>query len=251
MSSEYNKELKLSEREQLLLSRYADGECGFFQSFQAKLLLSRSHDALRYLSNLEKFRSSFSEHLSTQEEPQVDLWERINSRIEQEERAALYLGTRRVESPRNSIWDTLSLPSTWVGGLSGAAIAGAALIFFHKPAEIVSFSAPQQIALQSAPQRVQQVALGSQRQARPRVAPLTQQPSFEVDWMRSHGSLNLIPDSGGASAIIWVRRRQPPSLQSKAQTSPLQPRALLTASPVRQPSRVSGPLDESTINGAK
>lgn len=254
MSNQDDKDL--TDRQQLLLSRYVDGECGLIRSLQVKRLLSTQPAARRYITQLEQTRSTLSEHLSASQSLRVDLWDRIEARIDQEERAAFFLGTRRIETrgdstPRDSIWGAFSLPASWVGGLSGAALAGAVLVFLYKPAQIVSFSAPQQIASQNAPQQVQPVGIGSQRYVQPRVARINRPSAFEVDWMRSHGSLNVIPDTNGSSAIIWVRRRQMPVARSLKPLSTSQPRALLTASPTAPSATLIEHLDGKHLSGAK
>lgn len=246
----------LTDRQQLLLSRYVDGECGLIRSLQVKRLLSTQPAARRYVSQLERTRATLSEYLSQPNSVHVDLWDRIEGRIDQEEHAAFFLGARRVETshhstPRDSIWSAFSLPATWVGGLSGAAVAGALLVFLYKPVQTVSFSAPKQIALQSSPQQVQPVGIGAQRYAQPRVARINRPSAFEVDWMRSHGSLNVIPDSNGSSAIIWVRRRQMPAPRSLKPRSTTQPGASLTASPTAPSAKLIEHLDGKRLSGAK
>jgi hypothetical protein len=246
----------LTDQQQLLLSRYVDGECGLIRSLQVKRLLSTQPAARRYVTQLEQTRATLSEHLSASSSVSVDLWGRIEARIDQEERAAFFLGARRIETrhdttPRDSIWSAFSLPATWLGGVSGAALAGALLVLFFKPGQIVSFSAPQQIATQNSPQQVQPVGIGSPRYSQPRVARINRLSSFEVDWMRSHGSLNVIPDTNGSSAIIWVRRRQMPIARSLKSLPASRPRALLTASPTTPSSTLIEHLDGKHLSGAK
>jgi len=113
----------------------------------------------------------------------------------------------------------------------------------------VSFSAPQ-TAMQGSMPYVQPVAV-SANTYRPRVAPALNQPSLEVDWMRSHGSVKVIPDPNGSSAIIWVRRRQAlptrPRLQSANRAVP----ALQVADPTATIALIEERLDEMTKAGAK
>jgi hypothetical protein len=246
----------LTDRQQLLLSRYVDGECGLMRSLQVKRLLATQSAARQYLNDLKRTRTVLSERLSAPQSVSVDLWDRIEARIEQEERAALFLGARSVETRNiptqpDSIWSAFSSPATWVGGLSGAAVAAAFLVFLYKPAQIVSFSAPQQVALQNSPQQVRPIAMGSTRSSHTPITRLRPPSSFEVDWMRSHGSLNVIPDSSGTSAIIWVRRRQMPVARSLNPLTPRQPKALLTASPTAPSSRLIEHLDGKHLPGAK
>jgi hypothetical protein len=221
MSKHNNTQLELtphslSEKQELLLSRYHDGECNFIQSLQAKRLIQRNQSAHAFLQNLRAIQTACIAEANTNEQKPVDLWERVNTRIMQEERAALYLGERRLKQSSESLsseslWSRLQSPYALAGGLTGAACAALLLMVLYRPTEILSFSAPQTAMLSTMP-HVQPVAVqpvgGIGNVQRPRLAPALNQPSLEVDWMRSHGSVKVIPDPNGSSAIIWVRRRQ-------------------------------------------
>jgi hypothetical protein len=249
----------LTENQEILLSQYSDGECGVWRSIVARRLISRNPAAKDFLLALQRVRNTYTSELSTAQPPTVDLWDRISNRITQEERTALYLGERRLEHQAQSpwseanwssaLWSRIRSPYAVVGGVTGAACAAILLTVMYRPSEIVSFSAPQ-TAMQNTMSYVQPVAV-SGKSYRPRVAPPLQQPSLEVDWMRSHGSVKVIPDPNGSSAIIWVRRRQAlparPRIQSEARTAP----TLRAANPTATIALIEERLDEMTKAGAK
>lgn len=239
----------LSDKQQLLLSRYFDGECGVISRIVAKRLISSNPAALQFLNSLQHHSDTFRSHSDTSQ-GSVDLWSRIDARIEQEERASFYLGNRRVEESQSSLFTRVTSSHTMLGGLSGAALAAIALFVVYQPKNILTFSAPQNAAF-SASQGFQPVALSNS-------APSISANSFtqvasrpmEVDWMRSNGSLALIPDSHGTSTIIWVRRKMPRTGTSLA-TSQLQPTPLGRAEPTAPIGAAGEWLDESPQAGAK
>lgn len=240
---------KLTERQEALLSRYFDGECGLIRKLLAKRLLTHNILASDFLSVLEKQRS-LHQKSKPLDSGSIDLWARIDARIEQETKAAFYLGNRQLEESPRSLFDKLKPFQTLLGGLSGAAVAAIALVVLYNPREILSFSAPQG-ALLSRPGVFQPVGLGN---SKPSMASqeFTRRgsPALEVDWMRSNGSLTVIPDPNGSSAILWIRRKRLPAA-SALRGALHQPMPLLTAAPGHgTPSRQEW-LDGSTASGAK
>ncbi len=215
----------LSEKQQLLLSRFHDGECSCVSAFYVRRLLSKNPSAKRFLSELEDLSSQCTTLAGRS--CSVDLWGRIDMRIEQEQRAELYLGAYRPPARPRSILQRIDLKHTAIGGVSGAAIAAVVLMVVSRPQQIISFSAPS--AAPIAPNQLIQPAgitsYGSQRallyQANPINGHRSIETGLEVDWMRANGSLRLIPDPGGSSAIIWVHprsrlpvaRRLPPQIK--------------------------------------
>jgi hypothetical protein len=213
----------LSEKQQLLLSRFHDGECSFISAFVARRLISRNPEALNFLSDLSNLKNYCSRLDTSSRFPPIDLWERIDTRIEQEQRSALYLGTRTIDYSEESLWQRLSLRHAVVGGLSGAAIAVALLVVVSRPSHLMTFSAPA-AGPATGNQMVQPVGIGATSAPRSQfqVKPARAHNPLEVDWMRANGSLKLIPDPSGSSAIIWVRRRPiAPSISPTEKTSRL------------------------------
>lgn len=122
--------MELSEHDELLISRYADGESGFFEARRVRRLLAANAEAEAFLGSLRRIGGEVSD--SSRFELRIDLCERIERRIDQEERAALYLGAR--ESTRRgdrrevfSAWEALLGRGLW--GMSGA-LAAVLLMFF-------------------------------------------------------------------------------------------------------------------------
>ncbi len=187
---------ELSEGEQLLLSQYFDGECGFFARRRAEKLLQRSGAARDFLEALQEM-SSECRSFAAENAPSADLWQRIESRIDSEERAAFYLGERRKDDRRESFFSRLRSQQAVWGGLSGAVVAASALFFVTSPG---SKAAPVPA------QPFHQAAIGGMA-ASPASFQNNSRSAMEVDWMRANGSLKLIQDPSGKSATIWVRRR--------------------------------------------
>mgnify|MGYP006275208593 CR=1 FL=1 len=189
----------LTEREELLLSQYFDGECGFMARRSAEKLISSNPLARDFLASLESAGSTC--RAAAQESAvSADLWSRIDARIESEERAAFYLGERRRDAEPQSFLSRLRSRQALWGGLSGALAAAVVLVFFVAPVGKSSSGA----LLPGQP--FHQAAVGGLA-AEP--ASLTSNPrsAMEVDWMRANGSLKLFQDPSGKSATIWVRRR--------------------------------------------
>jgi hypothetical protein len=225
----------LSEKQELLLSRFHDGECSCVSAFFARRLISRSPAAQSFVSDLQSLTSQCSTLVA--QPTNVDLWSRIETRIEQEQRAEFYAGALRPQATqdslfqdslfqnslfqnsllRNSLLRRINLRHATFGGLSGAAIAAAVLVVVSRPQQIVSFSAPAAGPVANS-QLIQQAGITNSGSQRPlyQTHPIKQHHSLEVDWMRANGSLKLIPDPNGSSAIIWVRPRSLPSTSRKS-----------------------------------
>lgn len=245
------KDTILSEKEEILLSRYFDGECGLLSSFLAKRLLRDNASAQRFITSLERCSRAVEAEASNVSLPAVDLWERIDNRIDQEQKAAFYLGERRVVERAPSLLERLRTSQAAVGGLSGAAIAAVALLFIYAPKDITSFSVPGASSTSNSHGQFQQVGFGASPSSQ-RPAGFTQSANraLEVDWMRSNGSLSLIPDATGSSAIIWVRRRSVLPSQARALAA-LRPTPLGRAEPTATIAASREWLDGERANGAK
>lgn len=194
----------LSESEEALLSQYFDGECSFITRRRAQRLINSNPLAQVFLEHLTSVGSQLKQE-SALSGVSVDLWSKIEARIDSEERAALYLGERRREPERLSLLDQLRSKQALFGGLSGAAVAASVLLFVAAPADKSSVG--------PAPQSFQQAAVGG-LEAQPASFSPNAQPAMEVDWMRANGSLKLFQNPSGKSATIWVRRN-PQLLQGR------------------------------------
>lgn len=224
----------LSERNEFLLSQFHDGECSALSALAARVLLAVSKDAREFLAELREISSQCSQHGDSLSAESVSLWSRVEARINQEEQAAFYLGTRQITQPKDSTFQTWGARHIILGGVSGAALASLVITVAYQPARLVTFSAPSapQIAQ---PRMVQPVAIqrSSSGSNRYRIRSARPRTTLEVDWMRANGSLKLIPDQNGSSAIIWVRRR---ALRTMARQLPSHvgptPLSISTATPV-------------------
>ena len=198
---------RLSERQELLISRFCDGECSYVGSYLARRLLASNQAAQSFLAELQNLKHACSHLTLTQPKASTDLWDRIETRIEQEQYAARFLGERRAEEPTASVREWLNMRHVCMGGLSGAAIAVALITMTSRPSQLLTFSAPAAGPVVG-PQLVQPAGISAPATARTHNSfPATRPHNpLEVDWMRANGSLKLIPDPSGSSAIIWVRR---------------------------------------------
>lgn len=219
MRTRNHTDLKLSEKQQLLLSKFHDGECGCIESLIAKRLLARSSDAVEFCQQLDSLKDCCLSNLSitTSQGESVNLWDRVHARIEQETKAEFYLGKRRIAQTRETLWERLVSPHALAGGLSGAALAAFLLVVGYRSPGVTTFVAPQTASTNQF-QLVRPVAMSADTARAPatlRVPGGASRSSFEVDWVRSQGSLKLIPDPNGSSAIIWVRRKPGADQQQK------------------------------------
>jgi hypothetical protein len=195
---------QLSEPQQLLLSSYVDNQCSFVARMRAERLIRQSEHARLFVESLKKTSQAYRSLFSTPT-ASPDLWDKINTRINAEERAALYLGQRKPVATANegSFASHFFSKQALFGGLSGAAIAACVLVLISRPTksgEIIPVYTGGPVAAQNA-SAFHQASLGAPQRE---VAPGS---SMEVDWMRSNGSLKIIQSPNDKSAILWVRRK--------------------------------------------
>jgi hypothetical protein len=209
---------ELNEKQQLLLSSYIDNECSFLSRFLAERLIRTNNEAKLFIQNLKNTTQTYRA-LTTSRDLSVDLWDRISTRIDGEERAALYLGHRKpvVESDSSSPLGRLFSRQVVFGGLSGAAIAATVLVMISRPTKsgeiLPVYTGSPGAAVNSS--AFHQASLGAQRtESGPRT-------TMEVDWMRANGSLKIIQHPGEKSGIIWIRKRPGmPSLRTQQAINP-------------------------------
>lgn len=225
---------KLTEGQEMLLSRYHDGEVSFIEKLRAGLLVKRNPAASEFLTSLEELSSKAYSSAPSATEP-CNLWDRISARIDAEERAALYLGKRSTApAPTNDgLISRLLSSHTLLGGISGAAVAAAILVTVYPASntkELTVINA-EPSALVRAPQGFHTVTLPSGKdQSKMQDAQLTPRSltAMEMDWMRGSGPLKIIQNPGSSSGVIWIKRlRNAPSSASPAPT-PLLRRPSLT-----------------------
>ena len=193
---------ELTEKQQLLLSTYADNECSFFSRWMAERLIKSNPDAQLFIDTLKNNAQIFRDATTTNDSS-ADLWSKISQRIDAEERAAIYLGERKpaVSEGIGAAWSNWLSRHAVMGGLSGAAMAAMVLVLVtrpSKPGEILPVYTGGPVAAQSSSPFRQAAFTGAGSSGR---------STMEVDWMRSNGSLQLIQNPTSKSAIIWVRKK--------------------------------------------
>jgi len=219
----------LSEKHELLLCRYFDGECGFFERRAAQTLLNRNIAAREFFEQLSSIRKECEDFGSDTTPASVDLWDRISARIDVEERTALYSregnGTQRERSA-----DSFFNPRIIFGGLSGAVVAALALVFITQPnrtpSDLLTVVRGATWGSFDQVSPLTQISTGSgARSGSPIRLALNRMPEahMEVDWIRSQGQLSLIQNPRSKSAIIWVRRKGKSALRAAPNTVPASP----------------------------
>ncbi len=197
---------ELTDKQKQLLQLYHDGCCAWYKRPQLMLLLACNPAALQYLNSLRELKTKLQKDFAarvTETATVDDMWEKIERRIEAEEKAAFYLERHHPKAERRSnIYGIF-------GSLSVAAMA--TLVIFAnngqrnaKPLELIQdVDAPV----------VQQAAFDS----RPRIV---EEPAVEMNWLKSAGSVSLIRDSAkDGSSVIWVRRHRRPLRVKKLEKS--------------------------------
>ena len=212
----------LSERQEMLLSKFYDGEASPLERLRARFLIKRRPAAADFLSSLQSLSSNtYSAATATTES--CDLWDRISARIDAEEKAAFYLGKRSSTPTQESFISRLLSSPALFGGLSGAAVAAAILIAVYpasQPRELAIINA-EPSALARATQGFHTVTLpNGQNRASSQTGPLGSRTlsSMEMDWMRGSGPLKIIQNPGSSSGVIWVKRSR--SLRASASPAP-------------------------------
>ena len=204
----------LRDHEERLLLAYIDGEAGLMTRLRARLLL-RKPEARAYLESVRQVGTETRAWAEGRAIPAVNMWDRIALRLDQEERAALFLGSRtRPAAAEHSSWtDRLAwaVPSAAVAALATVFVIGTEFRVpggFHSMAGTVrqerdqlATIEPSDLGMAGAP--VQPVSLAADV-ARPQ----TYLPApVEVRWMRSNGRVQLMQDPEKRSAIIWIRTK--------------------------------------------
>jgi hypothetical protein len=212
-------EKSLSKSQELLLMCYLDGEAGPLRRWMAERLLRRRVEAQAFVDGWKQ--TSRAVRSAMPDAQGIDLWNKIDARIDQEERNALFLGERRFRK-RGSLLGTLreSLQNgALLGGVSGGAVATAALIFFWSAPDGAApvntptgFGAQQVVSTGAAADprlnRPAAVSLVSSGGA-PTMNSIRRRVPVEVEWMRSDGMVRMIPDNRTGVPIIWVNRQRP------------------------------------------
>ena len=212
-------ETKLTVSHERLLMRYHDGECSWFTTRRAKALLAISTEAKEHLAHLQQLAQTVDNFSHATVTP-TDLWSRIERRIDQEEKAALYLGKRSF-SATGGVQRYTGLSGAFTFGVPVAACVLAVSFFVFSGSEAPVNEIRQNVASIAVPGRVIE-----SRSVLPvaNTAPVTYaDPStgvqvsptaqfvrshdpWEVEWIRSDGRVRMIHQSSGRAPVLWIKR---------------------------------------------
>jgi len=228
------------ERQEMLLCSFYDGQSGFFGTLKAKRLLARSSEARNYFEQLGKISAASQSWFNLDENSrdsaeEISLWKQVSQRIDQEERAAFYLGSRRLSLVGADKAGRTALIPTLSAGFAGTMAVAAMAMFIFLPASDVGilnnstsseFTAgvgPQEIATRGfRDQSDEGVNFVSHERAEPlRITESRLNRAMEVDWMRSQGRVRLIQSPSERSAIIWVKRDTPEQVIVQDEDTPI------------------------------
>lgn len=205
----------LNEAQEQLLLRWCDGEASWFERIKARKLMADNQAARVFVEETLKVADTLQQvdREQSAELPQVNLWDRIATRIEREERSRRIMAD--AEESFGSWLQIFSGRLAWSG--AGAVVAGLAVFFvLHTAPAGSGLSTGVDLAKENTPQNVmpiQPVNLAPEERELgvlplPREALVQSEPEqpFELDWMRSTGRVRLIQDPNKRMAIIWVNR---------------------------------------------
>lgn len=222
---------ELLEKEEKLLTRYVDGECGLIARIKAESLLKRSVAAQDFVNTSASLSKLLSADLNTSKSP--DLWDRISARVEAEEKAELYLGRRfEAKSPvsivseylREHLWSTGAVGALVTAGILGFAVLPSGNGGFMPAGQgMAQRNAPGIRTVSASPEVVELARSGvvpgatplmslvrdGRRADRPQIIEERLPSTVEVDWMKSQGRVQVLQGLGGNSPILWVKKKTP------------------------------------------
>lgn len=199
----------LTEKQEVLIEKYVDGECGILSKFKARRLLANNRSARQFLDSLLSLAEELRDFELKQNNPKVDMWDQVSMRIEQEERAERFLGKRNESEKVSAKVSWTSLGWGFSGSLVTAGIVGVVIAFSGRSnpsSKGDDFTKRLERSLE---------VLDAQGDSRPSAQNVnlpvssTLRRPVEVDWMRSDGRVHMIQDPQERSAIIWVKRQHP------------------------------------------
>lgn len=208
----------LTEKQQIRLSAWAEGQSGAIGSFLARRDFERSSAARDFVLKFKEAglrNSAVLKESAAKNGAGIDLWGDIERRIGEEERSLLLLGERAMQGRRWSLKEALS-QLKW--GMAGAIVAACATIvignFYNSGATgRGAFESAGNLPGRGAASYVPVSSGGAGSGEDPvfySMAPhgesLRSGPVFEVDWMRSKsGHVRMLKGPGGAP-VIWIKR---------------------------------------------
>jgi len=213
---------RLNEQQELLLMQYCDREIGLIGRLRVKKLLRHSVSAREFVAANNRVSSILAKVKYTDK---VDLWSRIDAAIANEELAERIISSRGVsesiaatqmrktggrfsESLRQLGWGTGGVAVT-------ASLLALAIRFGQFP------MAPGRSTFGAITQATVDNDTASADKGAKGIYILNDhtQPAMEVDWMRSAGSVRVIPDSRDRNTILWVKRPNRSERSARSGTS--------------------------------
>ena len=194
-------ESHLTEREEKLLMAFFDGQSSFVGRLRCRNLLSARPEAMRFLEDLRRMSAVVKEEAENHP-PCRDLWESISRRVNDEQRAELFIGERSKQVVRRRLrWE----PITW--GAAGAALAASVAVLVIQLQALPKSAADNDFVLLPRNLTIEQ-------QLAPQVAPAGYQSegrsiarvprTMEVEYMRSRGRVKMIQHPEERGTILWV-----------------------------------------------
>lgn len=188
----------LSSAQELLLMKYHDGECSRLDSWRVRRLLNAHPCAAAFLLELDRAAMCSGEFCTPCPEG-IDLWDRVERRLVQEECALALLSHKKVNGVR--IPERKFFVSPWMArlgwGVSGALVTASVGALMIEPR---SFSEPLTLASTgSTPRIVESAPLA--RTIGGRLSGL------EADYLIGGGSVGIIDAPEGRFPLLWVSRK--------------------------------------------
>ncbi|RIL09976.1 MAG: hypothetical protein DCC75_05370 [Proteobacteria bacterium] len=223
-------DMQLSDKQEQLLMRFAEGQGGMIGNHRAKRLLAKHPKEQEYVRSFENSRQRQSDIIRqlTPDFSGCNLWQRVSARVEQEQRSAILLGARQ----QPWAWRPQFQPYAF-GAVAAAALVVAFLVPGagdlnapgsgeinmaansilnppNSPLEVTEVSAVSKVAAVQPNTHADETSLlFSSLESPPVVTSRSRAPKvLEVDWMKSKGRVNLISDPQERSTMVWVRRKR-------------------------------------------
>ncbi len=177
-----------------------DHECGWLEERRALALLKSSPQAARYFELLQKNSNAVGEWGTEFTPSQVNLWQKIQGRITQEERLNAILPQQQGLMAFLSSWQNVWI-SRFGWSLSGAFVTAlVGWMVIRTPNNVNNYDL-RSSSVDSIPLVINASDAGqSQRSFNSRL---------ELDWLRSAGKLSMIQDPAQRTTILWVKRNRP------------------------------------------
>ncbi|MGI6523981.1 MAG: hypothetical protein ACOX2O_01600 [Bdellovibrionota bacterium] len=209
-----NEDFELTDKQKVLLQRFFDDECVFLTKWAARKLIRNNESARSYIADLQRVNSALCRDFEDVEKNyKVDLWEGVARRIEQENRAAIFLGERKEGTEKRQVsnfwWSFSGVTVTMAAGVVSFMLASQptppSFEQDHSPNQPQLFSTP----LNGAAPNIANVSFGdTSDNSFQRPLHFADDSAVEVDWIKSDGRVSLIRGRSPKSSIIWIKRNR-------------------------------------------